>query len=138
MDRWVLAKLNLLIEEVTQNMEAYKLVQASRPIVDFVTELSQWYVRRSRDRFKSASAPAGLRRDEGNDIDDKQAAINTLHEVLFTLSKVMAPFTPFIAEKIYLALGGEMESVHLENWPGFAEATPGRQADSVNEFVYDI
>ena len=128
LDRWVLAKLNLLIEEVTQNMEAYKLVQASRPIVDFVTELSQWYVRRSRDRFKSASAPAGLRRDEGNDIDDKQAAINTLHEVLFTLSKVMAPFTPFIAEKIYLALGGEMESVHLENWPGFAEATPGKSA----------
>ncbi|MFA5127641.1 MAG: isoleucine--tRNA ligase [Patescibacteria group bacterium] len=104
LDRWILSKLHLLVKQVTTEMDNYRLVQASRPIVDFVTELSQWYVRRSRDRFK------------GENEADKQAAINTLHEVLFTLSKVMAPFTPFIAEKIYLALGGEMESVHLENW----------------------
>jgi isoleucyl-tRNA synthetase len=70
-----------------------------------VTELSQWYVRRSRDRFK------------GDNETDKQAALATLHEVLLTLSKVMAPFTPFIAEKIYREMGGEKESVHLEDWP---------------------
>ncbi|MEK7131342.1 MAG: isoleucine--tRNA ligase [Patescibacteria group bacterium] len=105
LDKWILAKLQILIKEVTVGMEAYKLVEASRPIVDFVTELSQWYVRRSRDRFK------------GDDEKDKQLALATLHEVLLTLSKVMAPFTPFMAEKIYLALKGEKESVHLEDWP---------------------
>ena len=106
LDKWILAKLQTLVKDVTEGMEAYKLVDASRPIVDFVTELSQWYVRRSRDRFK------------GDDAKDKQFALATLHEVLLTLSKVMAPFTPFMAEKIYLALQGGKESVHLEDWPG--------------------
>jgi len=105
LDKWILAKLQNLIKDVTAGMEAYKLAEASRPIVDFVTELSQWYVRRSRDRFK------------GDDQKDKTQALNTLHLVLITLSKVMAPFTPFMAEKIYKAVGGEMESVHLEDWP---------------------
>jgi isoleucyl-tRNA synthetase len=105
LDKWILAKLQVLVKDVTEGMEAYKLVDASRPIVDFVTELSQWYVRRSRDRFK------------GDDAKDKQFALSTLCEVLLTLSKVMAPFTPFMAEKIYLALNGEKESVHLEDWP---------------------
>lgn len=105
LDKWILAKLNLLIKDVAAGMENYELVAASRPVGEFVTELSQWYVRRSRERFK------------GDDEKDKQAAVATLREVLFTLSKVMAPFTPFIAEKIYLELGGEKESVHLEEWP---------------------
>jgi isoleucyl-tRNA synthetase len=105
LDQWILAKLQLLVKEVTENMNAYKLSEASRPIVEFVTELSQWYVRRSRDRFK------------GEDEADKQAALFTLHEVLLTLSKVMAPFTPFFAEKMYKDVGGAGESVHLESWP---------------------
>ncbi len=105
LDKWILAKLQILIKDVTSGMEAYKLAEASRPIVDFVTELSQWYVRRSRDRFK------------GDDEKDKSQALSTLHFILLTLSKVMAPFTPFMAEKIYLALKGGKESVHLEDWP---------------------
>ncbi len=111
LDKWILAKLQILVKDVTVGMEAYKLVDASRPIVDFVTELSQWYVRRSRDRFK------------GDNVKDKQFALTTLHEVLLTLSKVMAPFTPFMAEKIYQAtvrssqFAGAKESVHLEDWP---------------------
>jgi len=105
LDKWILVKLNQLVEQSTKGMDAYKLTEASRPIVEFITELSQWYVRRSRDRFK------------GDDEQDKQFAILTLREVLLTLSKVMAPFTPFIAEKIYLDLGGKLESVHLEMWP---------------------
>ncbi|MBP6859732.1 MAG: isoleucine--tRNA ligase [Candidatus Magasanikbacteria bacterium] len=107
LDLWILAKLQVLIKEVTAGMETYKLVEASRPIVEFVTELSQWYVRRSRDRFK------------GDDEVDKQAALATLREVLFTLSKLMAPFTPFIAEKIYQEVKDQSgkESVHLEDWP---------------------
>ncbi len=105
LDKWIITKLNILIKEVTKGMEAYKLAEASRPIVEFVTELSQWYVRRSRDRFK------------GDDEEDKKAALQTLEMVLLTLSKIMAPFTPFIAEKLYQKVGGEMESVHLEDFP---------------------
>lgn len=105
LDQWILAKLNDLIRSVTSGMESYRLAAASRPILEFVTELSQWYVRRSRDRFK------------GDDLVDKAKASATLREVLMILSKVMAPFTPFIAEKIYLELGGKLESIHLEMWP---------------------
>lgn len=105
LDRWVMAKLNLLVQEVTKQMDTYNLSEASRPIVEFIDELSTWYVRRSRDRFK------------GEDAMDKAVALSTLREVLVTLSKVMAPFTPFIAEKVYQELGGELESVHLELWP---------------------
>ncbi len=105
LDRWILAKLQVLTQDVTNGLESYKLINASRPILDFVTELSQWYVRRSRDRFK------------GDNQEDKKQALATLNEVLFTLSKLMAPFTPFIAEKIYQEMGGELESVHLEMWP---------------------
>ncbi|MFH1790209.1 MAG: isoleucine--tRNA ligase [bacterium] len=105
LDKWILMKLQLLVKEVTEQMDNYNTVKAGRPIRDFIDELSTWYVRRSRDRFKVG--------DEG----DKQSAVATLREVLLTLSKVMAPFTPFIAEKIYQDVGGEKESVHLEEWP---------------------
>jgi isoleucyl-tRNA synthetase len=106
LDKWILAKLQNLVEEITVNMKEYKLAEASRPILDFVTELSQWYVRRSRDRFKSGS-------DE-----EKMAALTTLKEVLLTLSKVMAPFTPFISEHVFQEVIGQTEkSVHLEIWP---------------------
>jgi isoleucyl-tRNA synthetase len=115
LDKWILAKLNSLVKEVTVQMESYHLAEASRPIMVFIDELSTWYLRRSRDRFKGV--------DEG----DKQAALATMHEVLLTLSKVMAPFTPFIAERIYLEISDKQyeidrdsarkESVHLEAWP---------------------
>ena len=105
LDKWILAKLQELIEIVEKNMGEYKLVDASRPILDFITDLSQWYVRRSRDRFK------------GENLEDKKQAIATLREVLLTLSKVMAPFTPFIADRIYLALTDGKTSVHLVDWP---------------------
>lgn len=105
LDKWILAKLNLLIEQVSKHMEKYELVKAGRPIADFITELSQWYLRRSRERFKSL------------DQNEKSEAVATLRTVLVTLSKVMAPYMPFIAENIYLDLSGEKESVHLEDWP---------------------
>ena len=108
LDKWILAKLQLLICDVTKGMEEYKFTDASRPIQDFVLELSQWYVRRSRDRFKHGSE------------EDKQAAVTTLRHVLLELSKVMAPFTPFIAEKIWQTVNskqGSVSSVHLEMWP---------------------
>jgi len=109
LDMWIRAKLQVLVKGITDNMESYQLNEATRPIMDFILDLSQWYVRRSRDRFK------------GDDDQDKQFAIATLREVLMTLSKVMAPFTPFIAEKVYQELGGDLESVHLEMWPVYSE-----------------
>lgn len=124
LDKWILSKLNLLIKDVSEGMESYQLAKAARPIEDFITELSQWYVRRSRDRFKGVSVILSKAKDLDSSAtpqNDRQQAVLTLHEVLLTLSKVMAPFTPFIAEKIYQELGGEKESVHLEMFPKYDE-----------------
>jgi isoleucyl-tRNA synthetase len=111
LDIWILAKLDQLIIDVTREMEAYNLSDASRPIAEFIDELSTWYLRRSRDRFK------------GEDEADKTAALTTLRSVLITLSKVMAPFTPFIAEKIFQEISGLQQSVHLEMWPEVGAAS---------------
>lgn len=105
LDKWILAKLHTLVSEVTQGLESYRLADASRPVLEFITELSQWYVRRSRDRFK------------GDDEADKARALGTLQTVLATLSKLMAPFTPFVAEKVWQTVGESDASVHLETWP---------------------
>jgi len=107
LDKWIVTKLNKLIVDVTKSMEEYKLAEAIRPIQDFIADLSQWYIRRSRDRFK------------GELEKDKKQAEKTLGYVLLTLSKVMAPFMPFLADKIYLQIKGDgtLESVHLEDWP---------------------
>ncbi|MBU0880173.1 class I tRNA ligase family protein, partial [Patescibacteria group bacterium] len=110
LDQWILIKLNQLIKKVTENLEKYNLPEASRPISEFIDDLSTWYLRRSRDRFK------------GEDEKDKQAALITTNYVLTQLSKIMAPFTPFIAEQIWQKVSGynfidENKSVHLESWP---------------------
>jgi len=110
LDKWILARLNELIKAVTENMEKYHLPAASRPISEFIDDLSTWYLRRSRDRFK------------GEDVKDKEAAIATTGFVLLQLSKVMAPFMPFIAEQLWQKIMGndfkdENKSVHLETWP---------------------
>jgi len=126
LDQWILAKLYVLIRDTTQEMDAYNTVKAGRAIRDFIDELSTWYLRRSRDRFKS------------DNTEDRQAAIATLNYVLLTLAKIMAPFTPFIAEEIYLKLIprlvpikselpqgkplDEHSSVHLEMWPKVDES----------------
>jgi len=104
LDRWIISRLNQLVENATKNLDSYVLLEPARAIRDFAADLSQWYLRRSRDRFK----------EEGN---DKQSALATTRFVLLTLAKVMAPFTPFFAEEIYKDVGGEKESVHLEEWP---------------------
>jgi len=105
LDRWIISELQVLIDRVTKSMEKYDLNEAVRPLGDFVSDLSTWYLRRSRDRFKSDNEK------------DKKAALATLGFILLELSKILAPFTPFIAETIYKKLGGELESVHLEKWP---------------------
>lgn len=107
-DRWILSSLQKLIEEVTEGMERYELNKAVLPLVGFVDALTNWYIRRCRSRFWA-----------DNDSPDRRAAFTTLYTVLHTLSKVIAPFLPFIAEAIYLQLRdeGDPESVHLCDFP---------------------
>ncbi len=105
LDRWILSELQLVTREVNAAMEAYELNRATRAFTPFVDNLSNWYIRRSRKRFWKSE-------DDG----DKEQAYQTLYTVLVTLAKLMAPFTPFIAEEIYRNLTGE-ESVHLAEYP---------------------
>ncbi len=105
LDRWILSRLNQVIAETTTAMDGYDLVKGGRPLKEFVEELSTWWLRRSRDRMKSENAY------------ERMDALKTLLEVLLETSKLMAPFTPFIAEKVYLEIGGKLASVHLEKWP---------------------
>jgi len=107
LDRWMLARLGETVQEVTKGMESYELHAASRPLLDLIDDLSTWYLRRSRDRFKS------------DDAADKKLALGTTKYVLLETAKLLAPFMPFFAESVYAKVGGEagLESVHLENWP---------------------
>lgn len=109
LDLWILSRLHHTTKVVVDCMDAYQFTQATREIGELVEELSNWYVRRSRQRFWSN----GLS-------EDKRAAFSTLFEVLSTVSKLLAPFTPFIAEDIYTNLHGE--SVHLQDYPKFNAA----------------
>jgi len=121
-DRWIRSELELLVTGVTADLDAYDVYGATGKITGFVDALSNWYVRRSRDRFWR-SAESGID-------DDKRAAYETLYECLVTLAGVMAPFTPYMAEGIYrnlvvrgMAGGSEVaESVHLTSFPS-ADAT---------------
>jgi len=104
LDQWIFARLELLKKNITQKMDNYEL-NSIREIPEFIDDLSTWYVRRSRDRFK------------GDDAKDKLLALRTLREVLLELSKLMAPFMPFIADYLYQELTEANKSVHLESWP---------------------
>ena len=107
LDKWIIEKLSQLQLQVTNSLNNYQLLEATRPIREFVGEFSQWYIRRSRDRFK------------GEDNQDKEYALATTRYVILELSKFLAPFTPFFAEEIYQGVEGEKESVHLEDWPEY-------------------
>ena len=114
LDRWIISRCNELIIESTAGFAAYELDKATRPITDFIDDLSVWYLRRSRDRLKS------------EDDADKQAALATLRYTLKTLALVMAPSMPFYAEHLYRAVRTETdpESVHLAAWPEAGEPDP--------------
>ena len=107
LDKWIVARTQLLVNEVTHAMNRYELDRATRPINLFIDDLSTWYIRRSRDRFKS------------EDKKDKEDAIHTTRATLHTLSRIIAPFMPFYAEILYLSVkkDSDTESVHLCNWP---------------------
>jgi len=105
LDQWILSELNQLIDTVTAEMDDYNMTRATRPMLDFVDNLSNWYVRRSRRRFWKSENDA-----------DKFEAYQTLYMVLTTFARLLAPFMPFLADSIYKNLTGE-ESVHLADWP---------------------
>jgi len=101
LDRWILSRLSGTVEEVTERLDAYDATFAGRAIAAFVEDLSNWYVRRSRRRFWAG----------------EPAAFATLQECLVTVAKLLAPFTPFIADEIYEGLDATEPSVHLCDWP---------------------
>lgn len=106
LDRWLLSKFNSLVAGVREEMDQYDLTKAVRRIQEFVdSDLSNWYIRRARRRFWAAELD-----------QDKKAVYNTAYEVLVGVSKLMAPFAPFMAEELYQALTGG-ESVHLADYP---------------------
>ena len=112
LDIWIISRLHELVAEVEKQMDAYNIPDALSPILPFLDDASNWYVRRSRRRFWRSSKGAAGAEDDG----DKSDAYRTLHYVLVCLSYLLAPFTPFLAEELYHNLTGDNESIHLKNW----------------------
>jgi isoleucyl-tRNA synthetase len=115
LDRWLLSELNTLVRDVTKAFENYDVLGGTRPLQSFVDTLSKWYLRRSRRRFWKSESDA-----------DKVTAYATLYEALTTLSKLLAPTMPFLAEEMYQNLVCSVnkdvpESVHLAEWPSYDE-----------------
>ena len=110
LDRWIISRLNQTLLQETEALDAYELSYGARVLQSFVTDLSTWYVRRSRDRMKNAT-------------NDRQEALATLRVVLDTFSKMISPYMPYLGEIIYQGVKGRFEgkderlSVHLEMWP---------------------
>ena len=132
MDKWILSKLNTLIKTVENGLENYNITNAALAIEDFVDELSNWYVRRNRARFWTTELN-----------DDKIGAYTTLYRVLVTLSKVAAPFVPFMTENIYQSLvvsldSNAIESVHLCKWPEYDESVVNADLEREMDLAYKI
>ena len=108
LDRWALSRLSATVATVTERMEAFDATNAGRAIAEFVDDLSNWYVRRSRRRFW----------------DGDPAAFGTLHRCLVTVAQLLAPFCPFVADEIWDNLVDGDDSVHLSDWPETGPAHP--------------
>ncbi len=111
LDRWVIARFNETNKMVTEGMEGYRIVESARAIRDFISDFSQWYIRRSRERMKDI------------DSTDAQMASQTTRFVLHSLARIMAPFTPFFAEMLWrdIKTKNDPVSIHLAEWPKFKE-----------------
>ncbi|MES2630864.1 MAG: isoleucine--tRNA ligase [Patescibacteria group bacterium] len=110
LDQWIISRVHQLITEIEEKMESYDVAAATKPILPFLDDASNWYVRRSRRRFWKSE-----------DDTDKNNAYRTLHYVLVRLSQAIAPFVPFMAEELYRKLT-DGESVHLTDWPEVGHA----------------
>jgi isoleucyl-tRNA synthetase len=129
LDRWLLSRLNETIEAVTAGADNYEIARATRPLRDLIDDLSNWYVRRSRRRFWKSENDA-----------DKEQAYATLHFVMVRITQLMAPWAPFLPDKIYRGLTEGMEmpsSVHLTDWPKVGEIDDQllEQMNSVRQVV---
>ena len=132
MDKWIISKLNTLLKKVEDKLEHYDITNAALEIEDFTDELSNWYVRRNRERFWSEKLT-----------DDKIGAYVTLYKVLTTLAKIAAPFVPFITEEIYQNLVVNLnqdaqESVHLCSWPEVNVSEIDNKLEKEMDLAYKI
>ena len=132
MDRWIISKLNTLVKDIDSKLEKYDITSAAIELGEFTDELSNWYVRRNRERFWSQELT-----------DDKIGAYVTLYKVLTTISKVAAPFVPFMSDEIYnnLVLGLDKnapESVHLCLWPEVDEKAIDKSLEQEMDLAYKI
>ena len=132
MDKWLLSKLNTLVKTVDENLANYKITETARALDDFVDELSNWYVRRSRARFWVKDMP-----------QDKINAYMTLYTALVTLCKAAAPMIPFMTEDIYQNLVRSIdkdapESIHLCDFPTYDEKLIDKELEKNMEEVLDI
>lgn len=126
LDIWIVSRLHQLAAEVEKHMDDYNIPDALSPILPFLDDASNWYVRRSRRRFWKSE-------DDG----DKNDAYKTLHYVLVRLAYLLAPFTPFLAEELYQNLTGDKESIHLKDWltAGRVNELVTNEMDTVREYV---
>ena len=132
MDKWILSKLNSLVKLVDEHLARYEITESSRAIQDFCDVLSNWYIRRGRERYWGSTMT-----------DDKAAAYTTLYECLVTLAKISAPYTPFISEMIYQNLvpqfyAGAPKSVHLCAFPEVDKAAIDAKLEAAMDGVTDI
>ncbi|MGL5243680.1 MAG: isoleucine--tRNA ligase [Sarcina sp.] len=132
MDKWIMSKLNTLVKDVDNHLENYRITQAALEIEEFTDELSNWYVRRNRSRFWSAELT-----------DDKIGAYVTLYRALTTLTKVAAPFVPFMTEEIYQNLvinldPSAKESLHLCDWPTVDEKAIDKDLEEKMDLAYKV
>jgi isoleucyl-tRNA synthetase len=129
LDRWILLRLATVARDTTAALDDYRIADASRAIAAFVDDLTNWYIRRSRDRFWAETSGS-----QGSG-SDKESAYQALYEVLVTLARLLAPFTPFVADVVHRNLVrsldvGAAASVHLEDWPG---QVPGREEPALEQ-----
>ena len=132
MDKWIISKLNTLIKDIEEKLDKYDITSAALEIEEFTDELSNWYVRRNRERYWKTELS-----------DDKIGAYVTLYRVLTTLAKVAAPFVPFITEEIYqnLVVGLDKnapESIHLCTWPEVNENAIDKKLEEEMGLAYTI
>lgn len=132
MDKWITSKLNTLVKEIDEKLSNYEITSAALQIENFTDELSNWYVRRNRERYWKTELT-----------DDKIGAYVTLYNVLTTLIKVAAPFVPFMSEEIYQNLVTNLdknapESVHLCNWPEVNEKAIDKNLEKEMDLAYTI
>ncbi len=126
LDIWIVSRLHQLVAEVEKHLDGYNLPDAMSPILPFIDDASNWYVRRSRRRFWKS-----------DQTDDKNDAYKTLHYVLVRLAYVLAPFTPFLAEELYHNLTGDKQSIHLKDWlpAGNVDQLVTSEMETVRDYV---